>query len=520
MSSKKMYITVIILAIIVTVTSGVFLAYTFFWRSAEELEPDFMENGQVEDYIETTPEPESEADNPVDVTPVPEEPTETDNDNTGFEHLAFYGSIQWHTLPTWDFHQVFPFNEGMAGVEYFQDGIWESMHILGYINTAGEIVIPIEHLHYPQMYAYRGAPPFSQGLVAIRSEDHQAMGVFDTQGRIVVPFDYDWGWSFSEGLMAVRRGGWEQLPGGEWDDTSVWGFIDQEGNEVIPMQFDHAVDFNNGLAAVMRDGYWGFINTSGEVVIPFNINVVHDDGHGFLIYPRYSYGRIAVSIGGWEENEYGHWMDNTLWGFIDSEGNQVVPFMYTMASPFSDGLAVVRTGTHSHIGADGEFVESTTRWGAIDVYGNVVVPFEFGGISAFRYGASAVSGLDGTFSSAIIDRSGNFIVEPGRYHVINNFSEGMVSVNRVEGTTITGLGFLDTHGNEVIPLIFDHALEFSQGFAAVRMGSWEEGANWGIIDMDGNIVVPFVFDEIRSFSEGLAWVRYGDLWGLLKIATG
>ena len=39
------------------------------------------------------------------------------------------------------------------------------------------------------------------------------------------------------------------------------------------------------------------------------------------------------------------------------------------------------------------------------------------------------------------------------------------------------------------------------------------GKQWGFIDHTGKVVIPAKFDEVAYFSEGLAAVRVGSKWG-------
>lgn len=52
---------------------------------------------------------------------------------------------------------------------------------------------------------------------------------------------------------------------------------------------------------------------------------------------------------------------------------------------------------------------------------------------------------------------------------------------------------------EAVPPIYDAALDFSEGLAAVRLDG-----KWGFIDKTGEIVIPFQYYMVDSFSEGLA----------------
>jgi len=521
MSKKILYGAIITMCVAVTTAAGVFLFIQFRGQS-QEGEEDITPYS----YDENTAAPVPPSPTPTQQEDIDEESNDAyDEDTYEYDPETTVGAITltdprigWHIPPTWDFDQVFPFIGGMAGVEFFEDGYWESMHILGYMNMHGEIVIPTEHRHYPEMYAYRGAPPFSEGLVAIRSEGHLAMGVFDTAGNLVIPFDSDFGWSFQEGLLAVRRGGWNST----WGETASWGFIDHAGNEVIPFEFELARDFSEGRAAVLRDNSWGFIDHTGEVVIPFIFSRAGDDGHGFDIYPGFQEGLSRVSTGGSEENEHGDWTDTTRWGFVDRYGNLVIPHIYTQAEHFADGLATVMIGSHDQRDAYGNWY-SDARWGAINRAGDTVIPFEFEWINNFNDGLATARFIDCIYV-VVINNRGEIVVDRGHFRNIQSFREGRAIANNSgweNDTWVVGdMGFIDTEGNVAIPMIFSDVRNFSQGFAAVSTGRWEGGVDnsrWGIIDLDGNIVVPIEFEDIRSFSEGFAWVRHNGLWGILRI---
>lgn len=66
-------------------------------------------------------------------------------------------------------------------------------------------------------------------------------------------------------------------------------------------------------------------------------------------------------------------------------------------------------------------------------------------------------------------------------------------------------GYTDTCGTVVIPLIYDYADSFSNGFAAVgQMGKYY--VRWGFIDAAGTLVIPCKYYEVSSFQNGRAVV--------------
>ncbi len=321
------------------------------------------------------------------------------------------------------------------------------------------------------------------------------------------------------------------------------GFIDKTG-KVILSGFEEVGDFNEGLAPVGSNYLYGFIDVTGKLVIPMQ-------HHGVV---KFSEGLAAVYDG------------HGLWGYVDKTDTMVLKPQYHWANPFSEGLAAVQI--------DGKF-------GLIDKKGTVVVPPSYDSMGVMSEGLAAVKQGDkcgfidktgavvitpqfdkvGPFSSGLapalsegqwgfIDKTGKWVIQP-KYATAESFSEGLAVVGtptremlkneqgrvfKIENYNI--LGYIDTTGKEVIPLIYRSAGSFTEGLAPVRnkdgfafidktgkvalsspfgqsTGSFhnglartEFGQRYGYINETGKMVIPEQFTEAQAFSEGLAAVEY------------
>ncbi|MCL2704368.1 MAG: WG repeat-containing protein [Defluviitaleaceae bacterium] len=379
------------------------------------------------------------------------------------------------------------FNEGLAWVKRGDK--------VGFINTDGLEIIPFI---YDGDFEYDLRFEDGFALVFHVERFNGKFGLIDREGNEVVPVIYDSIWPFSEGLAAVRYGGW---------GMGKWGYINESGHEVIPCQFDWAFNFTEGLARVNQDDKIGFINTDGHVVLPCTYDWAE----------RFSEGLAAVRAGDW---------DTGLWGFIDREGNEVIPFIYEYAYSFSEGLAwVLRDG----------------KMGVIDQTGAEVIPFIYdfyynyindsGEIAdvAFENGIAKVlqgdegvreSGYVRTGEWSYINRAGNevilydydftrdcneglawTVIVPPIYDDVQSFSEGLAAA------CLDGYwGFIDKLGNAVVPFTYSYVDSFREGFAAVSIGDCWDNAKWGFIDKTGNVTVPLDYDMVGWFSDGLACV--------------
>src|SRR5689334_14120916 len=131
----------------------------------------------------------------------------------------------------------------------------------GYIDKSWEFVIQ------PQ---FAWAAPFSEGLARVAvTGDMEKLGFIDNKGNFVVPptfnTDYDFqrnSSDFSEGLAALSEG---LNPSRTKAET--FAYLDKMGQIVLATEFFYAGEFHDGLAIVYnaQSDQWGFIDKTGKV---------------------------------------------------------------------------------------------------------------------------------------------------------------------------------------------------------------------------------------------------------------
>src|SRR6267142_5276027 len=188
----------------------------------------------------------------------------------------------------------------------------------GFMDREGKIVIPFQ---------FEYELPFSEGLAQITAGGGQDrnIGFIDLHGAPVIPPKYYEAGDFSEGLAPVAFKTDKTKPCvdcSSYDWNLQWGFIDKTGRLKIAARFRNAMGMHEGLAAVQDDsGRWGFIDPSGAVVIPFSFD-----------YATYFLEGLAPVMRG------------KFWGYIDKNGQWAVQPKFTSARGFHEGNAVVKTG--------------------------------------------------------------------------------------------------------------------------------------------------------------------------------
>lgn len=120
------------------------------------------------------------------------------------------------------------------------------------VNPGNKIVMEIEDNYTPYYLGTSG--DLSVLCLAANSSDPGIYGATDKDGNVVIPFEYEYLGSFSEGLAAAKKDG-------------KYGFIDKSGNVIIPFMYEGAGSFENGKAYVWDENYRGMeINRQNEVV--------------------------------------------------------------------------------------------------------------------------------------------------------------------------------------------------------------------------------------------------------------
>jgi len=158
-------------------------------------------------------------------------------------------------------------------------------------------------------------------------------GYIDRKGKWTISPKFQSASHFSEGLAAVTEN--SAATGGEWSTY----YIDSSGRKQLslPKSVRSIGEFHDGIAWVYlnqleppcalqrkeEESTCAFIDKSGDFVIPPKYT---------SLSLSFSEGLVAASTG------YG---ENQRWGFIDRQQHIVIPFIFSYASAFSEGLAAV-----------------------------------------------------------------------------------------------------------------------------------------------------------------------------------
>ena len=315
---------------------------------------------------------------------------------------------------------------------------------------------------------------FAEGLAAVAVRHHQTgdekWGYIDEDYKVVIPFIYDYAFMFNGGLAAVKVGNWTPQSG---YNNSKWGVINTAGEIVLPIEYDSACALGwSGFISVLKDGKGGVYNASGEIVIP----IEYTGGMRLLVLDCGK--KIAmVCHSDWSGNR-----GSTKMGVLDSNGNVLIPVIYD--SLWIDGNGDV------HVTVDGNRA-------IINLFTGIIVPEEDDSTCPF-----------GDEQTTIFPEIGDIYTEGRNPH--DYFSHGLVPATIWDSKTKSRKwGFVDEDFKVVVPLIYDHAIMFVDGLAAVALGSGEDQL-WGFINTKGEVIIPIEHDHVNPYGpwhDGYVYVR-------------
>ena len=148
-----------------------------------------------------------------------------------------------------------------------------------------------------------------------------------------------------------------------------YGFRNALDVEVITPQFSFAQDFSQyGIAAAVDDSGWVYINKQGEKIIRPHIV---DNG------PDYFSSGLS------------RFRSNNKFGYFDEKGRVIIKPQFDYARPFADSMAAVCQGCQ--LLKKGDHTEIINgNWGFINSKGELIIPYIYDKVSDFIEGKAKV----------------------------------------------------------------------------------------------------------------------------------
>jgi hypothetical protein len=291
--------------------------------------------------------------------------------------------------------------------------------------------------------------------------------------------------------------------------TEITDSIDNEP----PGKIETTYEYFAGIAKVRSKRKYGFIDTLGQLVVPF----IYDDVRSF----KWSFAAYRKG---------------NLWGFLGHSGTPVIEARFLAVEDF-DGLGVAA-------------VKQESGWGVINVSGDIIIPAEFSSIDPFHFDSLLFVRkiVNNRFLWGIYTIQGRLVSPPiytdfnnfwfdnptykyihlslnGKWGVVDRENKTIIPFNYYGNNSIRFFkngfapvkvnerwGFVDLNGEEVVKPVFDNVKNFENGFFEVK-----QKGMWGIIDLRGDTIIPFIYDELKHLKFNFWAVRKNQKWAFTDI---
>jgi WG containing repeat len=196
------------------------------------------------------------------------------------------------------------------------------------------------------------------------------------------------------------------------------------------------------------------------------------------------------------------------------------PKVITAVVPVSDAeitakLKVLLKGKYDNVWDYKEgmiAVSKADKYGFCDSAGKEVIPFIYDGPAEFNEGVAAVK-KEGKYG--FIDKTGKELFPFRPYDYIGGFENGLSAFRIIKGEKEL-YGFVDKAGVEVIPAVYDD-LEvswFKNGNAIVK-----KNGKYGSINKQNVVIIPFEYESINDFTSGITTAKKAGKWGVIDTAN-
>lgn len=351
--------------------------------------------------------------------------------------------------------------------------------------------------------------------------------------QIIAPQYEEAGRFADNGLAAVKKDG-------------KWGYIDTEGNVVIPFQYERAFIFSEGLAIVFPSAVEETYGLGDEAWtdVYYTVGVIDEEGTLTRFeYPsaewdpeRHAYVDAMEPVKIYRERQGLHqdWLDgqttDSLFfhnGFVmlPNEGRADLMDVYTADGSMWAGTA--EAGLYALGAADEGLIpvvqDSTWAIGWADLSGNIVKSFSYEDWEYFGP-ETEYTGTD------LLGQEYTYVLQSYRcISSVRPFNQNLAPVWQAAWDVQTGettylVGFINTDFEWAVEPQFTNywyngVYSIHRLFGTTGLAMVEKDGKWGAVNRAGDTVIPFQYEALQNVSNGLIAFKLNGKFGYMDAAT-
>lgn len=269
----------------------------------------------------------------------------------------------------------------------------------GMIDSKNKIIIPFE-------YSNVGNPCHtSNGYSIIWVEKDGKLGIYNDDGKELQPCDIDKAYILTEynsielsytdcpstDYIYIVRNGLTGLISGSTFET------------IIPCMYEYLSPIKTSKAFYKANGKWGIIDTSNKTIQLAIYDNVEIDGS--------TLSEQKMPSMAFQSNMYVR--NNGKVGMLKANGEDFIPVKYDSLGLYSDNMLVAKVGD---------------KYSFLNEEGKETVPFVYSQAHNYSEGLAAVVDEHGKF--LFIDKLGNVAIKPKKYDRVDDFQNGTCKVYR------------------------------------------------------------------------------------------
>jgi hypothetical protein len=366
-------------------------------------------------------------------------------------------------FPTFPFKNSIEKELQLSNIELL---IYEKDSLFGFIDTAGNIVIPP---------IYDAVTDFHEGLSVVSKNDSTYF--INKENTKVFNDVFNEAHVFSNGIASVNK-------------SNKWIFINRQG-QTISEPYDEINELSDGIYSVKKDNFYGALDRFGKYFISIKYEKLGDFKNGFAYYVKQNkYG--FVSKAGSEYNAQFDWISdvdtnqifiyklNNKYGLINTLGKVILQANYDQILKGNSGIYIlIQAASYGFFNAEECFMTQ--------------VNFEFNKEKdATYYTNGNYFKLIKRGKQSIADLNGKVVFESGLYDDISLKNSLFFKVKKG-----SKYGYANKKGNIVLPIKYDKASDFNDSLALIKLKN-----KYCLINLLGKEIF-FSETEIEKISKGI-----------------
>ncbi len=219
-------------------------------------------------------------------------------------------------------------NQIAENLYLFEDA---ATNLLGVQDGEEKTIVPAQYLYIA---------PFV-GDISIVQYKNEKYGAINLAGKPIIPFQYDYlGYDDHLGQLVFGL-------------NEKYGVMDKSGKILISANYDMISFINGGYAVFQQKNKYGILNQAGKIIVPATYSYISENNSTHFISienDTYNLTEIKTNkivapdydlISVTEEPNLFLASKDGKYGYLDGQGKVAIPFIYSGATSFSDGVASV-----------------------------------------------------------------------------------------------------------------------------------------------------------------------------------